>query len=472
MERIRSKSMFILIMLVVLTVLTVLLWQRYNSEVKQFSELQQTLMQQQAYQTAKDIKNQVNIYRNQMAAISLDPSWISNLSLFRDMTVLQKSMHDRLQLYFPNMYAFSIADDNGAQLGGDIELFVADVCQADISNLATMFNPQVPYFDYEPYIHPKDGAYHFDVMIPIFVQGKKLVFFMSFKANILTRILHEHIISEHRSFLVRKDIPDLIEVSDKHVRDELKRPFRLSESEVKRVAATAFVDNTRWKVVVVENSEIMNNFKYERFLDFIILFLILFMFWMAVAWLGLQHETRQGTLLSRLSHQSSHDALTGLVNRRQLAAEMASAIEDARALNTFSAILYMDLNGFKEINDEYGHDIGDALLVSFAHRLKYLARNHDVVARLGGDEFVVLLKNIGTTLEEVEKSVNDTLKRFEVKLDTHYRFKDLEQTINCQPSIGKAIIDNQDRTVEELLKIADYEMYEAKRSFHKYRENA
>lgn len=471
MEHIRSKSVFIIIMLGILTILTFLLWQRYTSEVEQFSELQQTLIQQQAYQTAKDIKSQVNLYRNQMAVISLDSSWLSNLSLFRNIEALQESMHDRLQLYFPNMYAFSIADANGSQLGGDIDLFIAGVCQADISSLARMFDPKIPYFNYEPYVHPKEGAYHFDVMIPIFVQGEKLVFFMSFKASILSKILDEHIITEHESFLVRKDIPDLIEVSSKHVRDELKRPFRLSANELDRVAATAFIDNTKWKIVVIENPAIMNNFKKERFLDSIILFIILFTFWLVVTWLGLQYENKQGTLLSKLSHQSSHDALTGLVNRRQLSKDIVFAIEEARALNSLSAILYMDLNGFKEVNDDYGHDIGDALLISFADRLKSLTRNQDVVARLGGDEFVVLLKNIGTSQEEVEKSLKDTLKRFEIKLNTNYSFKGLEQTISCKPSIGKVVIDNQVRTVEEVLKEADYKMYEMKKAIKRAQKN-
>lgn len=464
MEYIRSKSVFVFIMSGILIVLTFLLWQRYSSEVEQFSELQQTLMEQQAYQAAKDIKKQINLYRNQMTAVSLDETWLKSLSSFKKIESIQEDMHYRLRLYFPSMYAFSIADVHGEQIGGDIELFVSGVCQSDISKLAAMFKPDVPYLDYEPYIHPKNGAYHFDMMIPVFIQGQKLVLFMSFKAQILSKILEEHIISEHPIFLVRKDIPDLIEVSSSSVRDEFKRPIRLTKNEMEKIAATGFVDYTKWKVIVLENAEVMNNFKYERRLDMAILFLVLFMFWAAVTWLGLHYENRRGTLLSKLSHQSLHDGLTGLANRRKLNEEISLAIQESRNFHCFSVVLYMDLNDFKAVNDNYGHDVGDDLLIQFANRLKQLTRHQDEVARLGGDEFVVLLKKLGNTHEEVKVAIQDALKRFESKLNANYHLAGINQSVTCIPSIGSVILDNHTQSVDEVLKQADSKMYEQKKS--------
>ncbi|WP_029406792.1 GGDEF domain-containing protein [Thiomicrorhabdus sp. Milos-T2] len=328
-----------------------------------------------------------------------------------------------------------------------------------------MFKPDVPYFDYEPYIHAKNGAYHFDMMIPAFMQGQKLVLFMSFKAPILSQILKEHIISEHPVFLVRKDIPDLIEVTSSAVREELKRPIKLNAGEISRIGATSFVDYTKWKVVVIENAKVMNNFKHERQLDMAIIFLVLFVFWAAVTWLGLHYENRRGTLLSKLSHQSLHDALTGLVNRRKLNQELSFAIQEAHDFKCFSVILYMDLNGFKEVNDSYGHDVGDALLIEFAKRLKQLTRHHDVVARLGGDEFVVLLKNLGSSPEEIQGAIEDALKRFEVKLNANYDLAGINQSLKCIPSIGSVVLDNHIQSVDEILKRADFKMYEQKKAF-------
>ena len=449
-------------MSVVLFVLTILLWQRYDSEVKQYSELQQTLMQQQAAQSAKDISSQVNYFRNQMSAISLDTSWLSDLPNFQNLDTLQENMRDRLKLYFPSMYAFSIANEMGEHLGGDVDLFIGDVCQADITHVASMFTPEVPYFDYQPYIHSKDGAYHFDVMIPILVDGKKLVFFMSFKANILSRILKEHIISEHLSFLVRKDYPDLIEVTTEHVRNTLNRPFKLTEQELKQVGASALVDHTRWKVVVLENQAIMKSFEQERRLDFALLFSVLFVFWLTVLWLGLHHETRRSHLVSRLNHQTLHDALTGVANRRKLSQEMLFALDDARFQKQYSALLYMDLNGFKSINDELGHDKGDDLLQQFARRLKGLTRHHDVVARLGGDEFVVLLKGLGSGQEDVEGALTEALHRFEVGLSDDYILEGVQESVVCIPSIGSVVIDDTNLDIDNLLKLADKAMYRVK----------
>jgi len=449
-------------MSLILLVLTALLWQRYDSEVKQYSELQRTLMQQQANQAAKDIRSQVNYFRNQMSAISLDTSWLSNLSKFQSLDTLQENMRNRLKLYFPSMHAFSIANEVGEHLGGDLEFFIGEVCQADITNLASMFTPQVPYFDYQPYIHAKEGAYHFDVMIPIFVEDQKLVFFMSFKANVLSRILKDHVISKHESFLVRKDLPDLIEVTTEHVRDALNRPFKLTEQELTQIGASALVDHTRWKVVVLENQKVMEAFKDDRRLDFAMLFSVLFVFWLTVLWLGLHHETRRSHLVSKLNHQTLHDALTGVANRRKLTQEMLFALDDARFKKQCSVLLYMDLNGFKSINDNLGHDKGDELLQQFVQRLKGLTRQHDVVARLGGDEFVVLLKGLGSCQEEVELALTEALHRFEVGLSDDYALEGVQERVICIPSIGGVIIDGKNLDIDDLLKLADKEMYRVK----------
>jgi preprotein translocase subunit YajC len=189
----KSNFVFILIMLVLLFVLSFLLWQRFDAELKQYTELQHTLMQHQATQTAQGIDVEISHIRNQMSAISLDGSWLSDIDLFENMPTVQESMFDRLKFYFPKMYAFSIASEKGEQLGGDIDFFIGDKCQADITKVASMYTPEVPYFNYEPYIHAKNGAYHFDVMIPVYIDEKKLVFFISFKASLLSKVLSNHI---------------------------------------------------------------------------------------------------------------------------------------------------------------------------------------------------------------------------------------------------------------------------------------
>jgi len=451
-------------MLFILVILTVLLWQRFDGEVKQYSELQKTLMQQQAIQSARSIENEVNHIRHQMAAISLDDLWLSDLAQFQNLITIQETLGDRLKLYFPKMHAYLIASDKGEHIGGDTEFFVGMICQTDIEHLATMFKPDVPYFEYEPYIHAKEDAYHFDVMMPVFTRGKELIFFMSFDAKLLSRIVKSHVISEHITYLVRKDIPDLIEVSAEHARDKLKRSFKLSETEMSQIVATEFVEDTRWKVIVVENPKVIQAFKDKQILDTTMLYLVLLAFWGTVFWLGLHHEKRRVHLVSKLSHLSMHDALTGLANRRKVVHSVTTSIERATEARGFSALLYMDLDGFKSINDNYGHEAGDFVLVEFAKRLKLVSRHEDVVARIGGDEFVVLLNNLGGEGYLAETALADTLKRFNTELNKPYSFD--KKSLYCMPSTGVMMIDGEEKDASVLIAQADAKMYESKKRRH------
>lgn len=461
MSLIQSKIAFSVVMMIMLAVLTSLLWMRYDSEIKQFKALQLTLMQQQAEQSAKSIDSRLAHIRNQMAAISLDDLWLTNLSHFENKVTLQESLGDRLKLYFPKMYNYVISDSHGHQIGGDIEFLVGDICQADINQMATMFKPDVDYFDYQPYIHPKPDAYHFDVMIPVYAKGQELIFFMSFKPDLLIRILANHIISDHETYLLRTDVPGLIEVTTTQVRDQLQRPIKLTDEELQRIGVTEVVPYSRWQVVVVENPQVIGEFKYAKQVEALTLFLIMFAFWGAVVWLGLHYESRRVRLVSQLNHMSLHDELTGLANRRKLVNEIKYSLDDAQYLGLYAAVIYMDLNGFKEVNDTYGHEQGDAVLVEFGRRLKGLIRSEDVVARLGGDEFVVLLNKLGKDQEKVELVLNETVKRFRQNLDGKYLLHGLE--VYCPPSIGVEVIKDEKVTPVDILKRADDKMYRDKK---------
>ncbi len=89
------------------------------------------------------------------------------------------------------------------------------------------------------------------------------------------------------------------------------------------------------------------------------------------------------------------DSLTGLANRLQLRAALAAAVDRYRRTGTSVAVLLIDLDGFKQVNDTFGHDVGDEMLVSFAALLRRTVRGSDVTAHLGGDEFAVVLPAVG-----------------------------------------------------------------------------
>jgi diguanylate cyclase (GGDEF)-like protein len=104
---------------------------------------------------------------------------------------------------------------------------------------------------------------------------------------------------------------------------------------------------------------------------------------------------QNGRLVDVITHQALHDQLTGLANRLQFTTELRTAVQRARNNEERGALFYVDLDQFKPVNDEFGHETGDALLIAAAERLKHCTRADDVVARLGGDEFAVLLAAAG-----------------------------------------------------------------------------
>lgn len=461
----KVKSVFTSVMLLVLVLVTALFWYRYHTNIAQYNLLQYTLMQKQAEIGARGIDESLSQIRSKMSAISVDEMWLSNLESFQNDEDVQLALANRFKLFFPKMHSYVLTDKIGHRLGGDLDFLIGDVCQSDIINMATMFNPRVNYFDYRPYIHPVPDQYHFDMMMPIFAKQKEMIFFMSFSADLLHYRLREQMISEHPMYLLRDDVEGLIEVAYNGVRDKLKRSNRLSSEELSSVSASYLVPYSMWRVVVVPNQALLDKYANGEFKKNLVIFILLMFFWVAVFWLGLRQETARAQVVSRLSHISMHDELTGLANRRQLIDSLKHLISDAQNQGQLSAIIFLDLNDFKEINDIYGHKVGDALLVECSKRLEKLIRAEDVASRLGGDEFVVLLKHLGRDEARAKKIVAETIKRLKQELDTGYVLDGIK--IRSLPSIGWHLISAEDNKVEEVIRKADESMYQDKRDTKK-----
>ncbi|WP_250474878.1 EAL domain-containing protein [Caballeronia sp. GAFFF1] len=172
-----------------------------------------------------------------------------------------------------------------------------------------------------------------------------------------------------------------------------------------------------------------------------------------------QNELLAGSvsrLHGQIVHMATFDTLTDLPNRRTVTERIGRAVRNATNNGSRFAILFMDLDGFKTINDSLGHSIGDEVLQAFAKRLLQCVRGGDAVGRLGGDEFVVVLEGIGTPTdaEKLAERILEAMRKGLVVAD---------HSLQVMPSIGIALFPEDGDSVETLLKHADVAMYEAKR---------
>ncbi|MBV8617465.1 MAG: sensor domain-containing diguanylate cyclase [Curvibacter sp.] len=159
----------------------------------------------------------------------------------------------------------------------------------------------------------------------------------------------------------------------------------------------------------------------------------------------------------QLWHLARHDSLTGLVNRRALMGRMDEALDSVRRRGGRLVLLFLDLDGFKAVNDRLGHSAGDDVLRLVARRLRAAVRQTDTLARLGGDEFVVLLDE-DVSDPAVELILGRILAAFEDP------FQLPQGALQLGVSVGVAVHTNAEGTVDDLVQRADQAMYQAKRS--------
>ncbi|MDY0205723.1 MAG: EAL domain-containing protein [Pseudomonas sp.] len=155
-----------------------------------------------------------------------------------------------------------------------------------------------------------------------------------------------------------------------------------------------------------------------------------------------------------------HDALTGLPNRRLMHDRLTKTIQSKERYPGFGAVLLMDLDHFKEVNDTLGHALGDELLRKIAQRLIHCVRKVDTVARLGGDEFVIVLDQVGLNSELAVINTRNISEKIRTALTKPYQLG--EHQLNVTPSLGVVLFEDFSDDSEELIKQADIALYSAK----------
>ncbi|MGZ5007028.1 MAG: EAL domain-containing protein [Methylobacter sp.] len=172
--------------------------------------------------------------------------------------------------------------------------------------------------------------------------------------------------------------------------------------------------------------------------------------------------TMSKTAADEIERLAFYDPLTGLPNRRLLLNRLKPALASSHRSARKGALLFIDMDNFKMLNDTLGHDMGDLLLQQVAERLTYCVREGDTVARLGGDEFVVMLEDLSIQMIEAAKQTEIIGNKILAVLNRPYLLA--AHDYRSTPSIGAALFNGHQQATEELLKQADIAMYQAKAS--------
>jgi diguanylate cyclase (GGDEF)-like protein/PAS domain S-box-containing protein len=186
---------------------------------------------------------------------------------------------------------------------------------------------------------------------------------------------------------------------------------------------------------------------------------------------SINNITERKAMEEQIRQLAFYDTLTGLPNRRLLSDRLAQAMAASKRSGCYGALMFLDLDNFKPLNDTHGHAVGDLLLMEVANRLKGCVRETDTVARFGGDEFVVVLNELDLDRAESESQAGIIAEKILASFSEPYLLAVRQEgggetTIehHCSASIGVALFVSNESGQEDILKWADAAMYQAKES--------
>lgn len=181
----------------------------------------------------------------------------------------------------------------------------------------------------------------------------------------------------------------------------------------------------------------------------------------AIGMLGAYHDISERKLAEQEAQRLAlYDPLTNLPNRRYFTERLESSLAAASRRGSAGALLFIDLDQFKQINDSLGHAVGDALLQAVAQRLEHVTRTEDVVARLGGDEFVVLLPDLAGDMEACATQAQLVAGKIRASLGDPFQFE--HHQFHVTPTMGISLFPERGKTADDVLKEADTAMYSGK----------
>jgi len=220
------------------------------------------------------------------------------------------------------------------------------------------------------------------------------------------------------------------------------------------------LDNAAWYLISERSNLVILRKSFESTFPLIVFVILMLMGF--TLYIREKHFEEKQRATQLLEYQANYDSLTDLPNRHLIFDLISTSVARCRRHGHFDALLYIDLDNFKHINDSLGHSIGDKLLQKVAKRLKHETREEDTSARLGGDEFVILLTELSDDEKQAAKLASINANKINKSLSEFYAIDN--HKLHVTPSIGITLIPTGNENADDILKHADTAMYRAKES--------
>jgi diguanylate cyclase (GGDEF)-like protein len=375
-----------------------------------------------------------------------------------------------LRRTFPNYFAFTITDNQGVPLFDDFEGYVGDMCILDTQSFSKTKR-------YSARIHPNSYKYHYDVIAESTNEETNPYFLMvTFEPDDLANILKVAQYPGHELMLITDTDPQLLEVTALGGRNKTPRDnYRLTPDELSKILASHSINLSSWIIADFLQPKFLTEYRKSTMV-YLGSFLLMFGLVIATSFKLLRKEEHlrhsaeleREILLIEVSKAALYDSLTELPNRYFFDNHLKQTLSVSKRTGCYSAMLFLDLDNFKPVNDTYGHMVGDLLLVEAAKRLINCVRDIDTVSRFGGDEFVVLLNNTNMDnaiskpqIEIIAERIRSSLSEVYVMTTKNEGKADTTVKHRCTVSIGVAFFNGHDN-YNGIIKRADAAMYESK----------